>query len=66
MSGGPGDADLYVRYGAKPTTSRWDYRPFLEGNEESVTAQPVAGTWYVMVRGYTAFSGVSLVVDWTV
>jgi Zn-dependent metalloprotease len=65
MSGGAGDADLYVRHGAKPTTSRWDYRPYLEGNQESVTAQPVTGTWYVMVRGYSAFSGVSLVVDWT-
>ncbi|MBM4381516.1 MAG: M4 family metallopeptidase, partial [Deltaproteobacteria bacterium] len=65
MSGGSGDADLYVRCGAKPTTSRWDHRPFLEGSQESVSAQPVAGTWYVMVRGYSAFSGVSLVVDWT-
>jgi serine protease len=65
MSGGTGDADLYVRHGAAPTTSRWDYRPFLEGNDEAVSAQTVAGTWYVMVRGYTAFGGVSLLVDWT-
>jgi Zn-dependent metalloprotease len=65
LSGGTGDADLYVRYGAKPTTSQWDYRPWIEGNQELVQAQPLAGTWYVMVRGYTAFSGASLQVDWT-
>ena len=37
MSGGTGDADLYVRRGAVPTTSSWDYRPYRWGNDESVT-----------------------------
>jgi len=27
MSGGSGDADLYVRYGAAPTSSTYDCRP---------------------------------------
>jgi serine protease len=63
ISGGTGDADLYVRYGAAPTTSTYDYRPYLEGNAESVSATPTAGTWYVMVRGYTAYTGVSLVAN---
>ncbi|MBX5481666.1 MAG: M4 family metallopeptidase [Myxococcaceae bacterium] len=61
ISGGTGDADLYVRYGAAPTTSTWDYRPYVNGNNETVNAQPVAGTWYVMVRGYKAYSNLSLV-----
>lgn len=62
LSGGTGDADLYVRYGALPTTSAYDYRPYLSGNNERVgipAATP--GTWYVLVRGYAEFAGVSLV-----
>jgi len=61
MAGGTGDVDLYVRRGSKPTTSEWDYRPYLIGNNESVTIDnPSAGTYYIMLRGYTAFSGVTL------
>ena len=57
MSGGTGDADLYVRKGAKPTTTEWDYRPYLIGNNEMVTIDtPEAATWYIMLRGYAAFS----------
>ncbi len=62
MSGGTGDADLYVRRGAEPTQSTYDCRPYLNGNNETCTfASPQAGTWHVMVRGYAAFSGVNLV-----
>jgi hypothetical protein len=62
MSGGTGDADLYVRKGALPTTSEYDYRPYLKGsNEEVVITKFTAGTWYIMVRGYQAFSGITLV-----
>ncbi|MCP1728038.1 serine protease [Natronospira proteinivora] len=62
MSGGSGDADLYVRFGAEPTTSDWDCRPYDWGNDESCSFDdPEEGSWYVMVRGYEAFSGVSLV-----
>ncbi len=65
MSGGSGDADLYVRRGAPPTTSNWDCRPYLNGNNETCTFNdPQAGTWHVMVRGYTAFSNVSLVANY--
>jgi hypothetical protein len=61
MSGGTGDADLYVRPGAKPTTSTYTCRPYLSGNNETCTiSNPAAGDWYVMIRGYTAYSGVSL------
>jgi hypothetical protein len=62
ISGGTGDADLYVRKGSKPTTTSWDYRPYLVGNDEKVEiATPAAATWYVMLRGYQAYSGVTLV-----
>ncbi|MCH4293969.1 S8 family serine peptidase [Shewanella sp. 3B26] len=66
MSGGSGDADLYVQYGAAPTTSSYDCRPWKGGNAESCPiANAQAGTYYVMVQGYSAFSGVNLVASYT-
>ncbi|MDO5505182.1 MAG: S8 family peptidase [Pseudoxanthomonas suwonensis] len=62
MSGGSGDADMYVRYGSAPTTSSYNCRPFRYGNNESCTfSAPPGGTFHIMVRGYSTFSGVSLV-----
>jgi len=61
ISGGTGDADLYVRRGAAPTTSTYDCRPYKTGNAETCTFNsPAAATWYVNVRAYAAYSGVSL------
>ncbi len=63
MSGGTGDGDMYVRFGSAPGTAAgtYDCRPYLSGNNESCTfASPQAGTWYVTIRAYSAFSGVSL------
>ncbi|WP_194869590.1 M57 family metalloprotease [Myxococcus sp. AB025B] len=53
---GTGDPDLYVRFGAAPTTSTYDCRPYLNGPSESCSLTVPAGvtTAYVMVRGYTA------------
>jgi hypothetical protein len=65
MSGGTGDADLYVKRGALPSTTTYDYRPFLSGNNETASADnPEAGTWYIMIRGYSAFSGVTLLASY--
>jgi len=61
ISGGTGDCDLYVRRGAAPTTTTYDYRPYKVGNNETVLVEsPAAGTWYIMLRGYTAFAGLAL------
>ena len=61
ISGGSGDADLYVRIGSAPTTSSYNCRPYLSGNAETCTFNsPTAGTYYVRVRAYAAYSGVSL------
>jgi serine protease len=63
ISGGTGDADLYVRYGSAPgtTSGTYDCRPYLSGNNETCTfATPQAGTWYVTLRAYSSFSGVTL------
>ncbi len=65
-SGGTGDADLYVRFGSAPTTSSYDCRPYRSGNAESCSfAAPQAGTYHVMLRGYSAFSGVTLTGSYT-
>lgn len=61
VSGGSGDGDLYVRRGSQPTTSAYDCRPYLGGNYEFCTIDaPAAGTWYVSIRGYAAYSGATL------
>jgi hypothetical protein len=61
LTGGTGDADLYVRHGSEPTTNSYDCRPYLNGNEETCTfGSPLPGTYHVMIRGYQAYSGVTL------
>ena len=61
ISGGSGDADLYVRRGSAPTTSAYDCRPYLNGNNETCSfASPQAGTYHIMVRGYSTYSNVTL------
>lgn len=66
MSGGTGDADLYVRNAGEPTTSSYDCRPYTSGNNENCNfTNPAAGRWYISVRGYSAASGVSLVANIT-
>ncbi len=65
-SGGSGDGDMYVRFGAQPTTSTYNCRPYLSGNNETcniTTAQ--AGTYHVSVRAYSTFSGLSLTGSFT-
>ncbi|WP_052101334.1 M20/M25/M40 family metallo-hydrolase [Novilysobacter arseniciresistens] len=66
ISGGSGDADLYVRRGSAPTDSSYDCRPWRSGNAETCSfAAPAADTWHVRVKAYSSFSNVSLVADYT-
>jgi hypothetical protein len=66
ISGGTGDADLYVRFGSQPTTTSYNCRPYLYGNNETCTfSTPQTGVYYVSLRAYTAFSGVSLTANYT-
>ena len=65
MSGGTGDADVYVKFGVQPTSSVYDYRPYVGGNAETVNVtNPASGDWYISIQGYSAYSGVSLVADY--
>ena len=66
MSGGTGDADLYVQFGSQPPDTAYVCRPYLSGNTETCTiAAPSAGTYHVRVKAYSSFSGVSLVGNYT-
>ncbi|MEO1580580.1 MAG: S8 family peptidase [Pseudomonadota bacterium] len=66
ISGGSGDADLYLRFGNQPLTSRYDCRPYLNGNNEVCTiTNPQAGTWHIGIRAYQTFSGVDLSAQWS-
>jgi serine protease len=66
ISGGTGDADMYVKFGSAPTDTVYDCRPYLGGNTETCTfAAPQAGTYHVRLKAYSTFSGVSLVGDYS-
>jgi hypothetical protein len=65
-SGGTGDADLYVRFGSAPTTTVYDCRGFLSGNNDSCSfPSPSAGTYYVMLNAYSTYSGAQIVGSYT-
>ena len=60
---GTGDGDMYVKKGSQPTSSVWDFRPYVNGSSETVTVNGssspslVAGTmYYISVYGYAASS----------
>ncbi|WMS87132.1 pre-peptidase C-terminal domain-containing protein [Pleionea litopenaei] len=64
MSEGSGDADLYVRFGAQPTTSSYDCRPYRNGNNEQCDfTNPQSGIWYFSIRAYSTYSGTNLEVS---
>ena len=66
MSGGTGDADMYVKWYAAPTDTVYDCRPYASGNAETCTfATPSPGTYYIRLKAYSTFSGVSLVGNYT-
>ncbi len=66
ITGGTGDADIYVSFDSEPTTSSYECRPYLSGNEETCSfPTPQTGTYHVMLDAFTTYSGVSLVGDYT-
>ena len=61
ISGGRGDADLYVKYGSQPTSGSYDCRPNKNGNSETcVINSPQAGIWHISVYAYRAVTGLTL------
>jgi len=60
-SGGTGDLDLYLRQGQAPTESANDCASEGGDNDEvCAVPSPAAGTWYIMLQGFEAYSGVTL------
>ncbi len=65
LSGGSGDADLYVRFGTAPTTANYDCRSWNSSNNESCSINNIqSGTYHVMLNAYASFSGASLVANY--
>jgi hypothetical protein len=56
LKGTQGDADVYVRFGAAPTASRYNCRPYLPNSNEEcrLTAPSTPAAAYVTVVGYSA------------
>lgn len=64
ISGGPGDADLYVKMGDAPTLNSYDCRPYRATANETCTLSVAPGErLHVMLRAYRAYSGVELQVN---
>lgn len=65
-SGGQGDVTLYVKQGAPASAGSYDFKSAHAGNNESVViTRPAAGTWYLTVTGETAWSGVTVLGNFT-
>jgi vibriolysin len=62
ISGGTGDADLYVNASdMELSKTKFDCRPYLASNNETCTVtRYLDGNINIMVRAYSAFSGVTL------
>lgn len=61
ITGGIGEADLYVRHGKKPNRRKFDCAPRLEGNEEVCEfINPEPGKWRIRVRGERFYNDVTL------
>jgi uncharacterized protein YkwD len=66
ISGGTGDADLYLRPSEQPTETEFSCRPWVDGNEEKCdTPNPQAGTWQIGVFGWTDFADVKFQATWS-
>ena len=66
LSGGSGDADLYVKFGSQASSSNWDCRPYRAGNNETCDISNVqTGTYSVMLDAYSSYSGTTLVASFT-
>lgn len=62
LTDGGGDADLVVRFGARPEPGLADCLSETEGNdEECLFDAPEPGIYYILVYGYTSYADVRLI-----
>lgn len=65
LTGGAGDIDLYVNFGAPATYADFDFGSFEEENEEQVIVPaPSEGVWWVMADVWLESSGATLTVTY--
>lgn len=65
LSGGTGDADMYVKFGSQPTDTDYDCRSWTANNDESCSfSSPAAGRWNISIFAYSGYSGASLLADY--
>ncbi|MFV2054897.1 MAG: PPC domain-containing protein [Thiohalomonadales bacterium] len=66
LSGNTGDADLYVKFASIANVANFDFNSLTASSNETVAiAAPLAGTYHIMVLGYSAYAGVTLTVSYT-
>ncbi len=64
-SGGTGDLDMLVKRGQVPTAVVFDCSSGGANNNESCNFNaPAAGTWYIRLQAFSAYSGATLVATW--
>jgi serine protease len=51
---------MYVKFGAQPTLTSYDCRPYVNGNGETCTLQAHAGTYDILVNAYQGYTGLSI------
>jgi hypothetical protein len=66
LSGGAGDCDLFAKLGSYPTKTSYNFKGVESaGNNEIITvSNPSRGMWYVLLYGYSEYSGVTLTLDY--
>jgi hypothetical protein len=58
---GGGDGDMYIRFGAFPSLTAWDYRPYVNGSNEAIAiSNPLPGDFYIAIHGRSAYASVGL------
>ncbi|WP_338848007.1 M4 family metallopeptidase [Massilia sp. W12] len=61
LSGGSGDGDIYMKMGSAPTTTSYTKKSDGSTNTETITVtNPAAGTYYLLVYGYSAVTNTTL------
>ena len=65
LSGGTGDGDIWLKFGAAPTINDYSLRSDGPGNNELIkVARPKAGTYYLLVTAFKTVKGATLVADY--
>ncbi|NQZ09616.1 MAG: pre-peptidase C-terminal domain-containing protein [Algicola sp.] len=65
-SGGSGDADLFIKFGSTASDSVYDCKSDNSNSTESCAGTQSGGTYYVLVKAYSTYSGVTLTGSYSV